>query len=119
MREKKIFLASSSELKEDRKSFARFIREINEAMKQQNIELKGEQWEFKDKAIQGQRIQDMYNETLANCEICVVLFWTKCGKYSQEELDFAYKKFMEGLNPRKIFVFFRNDDSKKASNELI
>ena len=119
MREKKIFLASSSELKEERKSFARFIREINEAMKQQNIELKGEQWEFKDKAIQGQRIQDMYNETLANCEICVVLFWTKCGKYSQEELDFAYKKFMEGLNPRKIFVFFRNDDSKKASNELI
>ena len=40
MREKKIFLASSSELKEERKSFARFIREINEAMKQQNIELR-------------------------------------------------------------------------------
>lgn len=119
MKIKKIFLASSNELKEERDSFAKFIREINEVMKLQNIELEAEQWEFKDKAIQGQRIQDMYNDTLANCEICIVLFWTKCGKYSQEELEFAYNKFKEGLNPRKIYVFFKNDDSKKATKELI
>lgn len=119
MRKKKIFLASSNELKEERQSFAKFIREINEVMKLHDIELEAEQWEFKDKAIRGYRIQDMYNETLANCEICIVLFWTKRGKYTQEELDFAYNKFMEGLNPRKIFVFFKNDNSKKISNGLI
>ena len=119
MEKRKIFLASSNELKEERLSFAKFIREINEVMKLHNIELEAEQWEFMDKAIQGHRIQDMYNETLANCEICIVLFWTKCGKYSQEELEFAYNKFRNGLNPRKIFVFFKIDDSKKSTKNLI
>lgn len=118
MEKKKVFLASSSELKEERDSFARFIREINGAMKLQNIELEAEQWEFKDKAIQSHRIQDMYNETLANCEICFVLFWKKCGKYTQEELRFAYKKFKEGQNPRKIYVFFKQYDEKKSPTTL-
>lgn len=119
MKKKKVFLASSNELKEERESFAKFIREINEILKLQNIELEAEQWEFMDKAIQGRRIQDMYNETLAKCEICIVLFWSKCGKYSQEELEFAYNKFRDGLNPRKIFVFFKIDDSKKITKNLI
>lgn len=119
MEKKRIFLASASELKDERSSFARFIREINEVMKLQSIELEAEQWEFKDKAIQGYRIQDMYNNVLSDCEICVVLFWTRCGKYSQEELSYAYDRFKEGLNPRKIYVFFKNDSSKQCSEELI
>ena len=119
MEKKKVFLASASELENERNSFAKFIREINEVMKFQNIELEAEQWEFKDKAIQGSRIQDLYNKVLADCEICIVLFWTRCGKYTQEELRFAYDKFKEGLNPRKIYVFFKNDSSRSCSEELI
>jgi hypothetical protein len=87
-------------------------------MSLQNIEFEAEQWEFKDKAIQGRRLQDMYNKSLANCEICLVLFWKNCGKYTQEELNFAYKKFKEGQNPRKIYVFFKQYD-KNNSPEML
>lgn len=114
----KVFLASSSELKEERDSFARFIRQINEVMKLQNTELEAEQWEFKEKAIQGCRLQDMYNKTLANCEICFVLFWKRCGIYTQEELTFAYNKFLEGQNPKKIYVFFKQYDENNTPEIL-
>ena len=51
-----------------------------------------------------------------DCELCLSLYWTNFGDYSQEELKEAYEELQGGRNPRKLYVFFK--DSKEVTPEL-
>jgi small GTP-binding protein len=112
-RDIKIFLASSSELAEDRNEFDRYFRQQNDHLKEKGIYLKIVRWENFLDAMSETRLQNEYNKAVRDCDIFVSLFFTKTGKYTEEEFDVAHQQFMDsgGVKP-KIFTFFKKGDVK-------
>jgi len=103
----KIFLASSEELVEDRKEFETFIYRKTKLLIKKDIFLELIIWEDFLDSISPVRKQDDYNKAIEKCDIFVLLFFTKVGKYTEEEFDIAYQHFNETGKPI-IFTFFKN-----------
>ncbi|KAA5538863.1 RCC1 domain-containing protein [Adhaeribacter rhizoryzae] len=102
----KIFIASSAELKADRDEFRLFISKENDRLHEQGIYLKILQWEHFLDAISDTRLQDEYNQAIRKCDIMFCLFFTKVGKYTDEEFDTAYQCFKDTGKP-KIWTYFK------------
>jgi internalin A len=102
----KIFLASSSELKEDREGFEIFINRKNNEYIEENIFLKLNLWEDFLDAMSSTRLQDEYNKVVQSCDIVVSLFHTKVGKYTEEEFQKALEKFKADGKPL-IYTYFK------------
>ncbi|MDJ0583163.1 DUF4062 domain-containing protein [Crocosphaera sp.] len=102
----KIFLASSSELKEDREQFEIFINRKNKEYIKQEIFLELVIWEDFLDAMSATRLQDEYNNAIRECDIVVSLFKTKVGQYTEEEVMTAYETFQENNKPL-IFTYFK------------
>jgi hypothetical protein len=66
-------------------------------------------WENFLDAMSETRLQDEYNKEVRACDICVNLFFTKTGKFTEEEFDTAHRQFKETGRPR-IYTFFKNAD---------
>ena len=75
----KLFLASSSELKEDRKEFEIFINRKNKELRKKNIFIRLEIWEDFLDAMSQTSLQDEYNKVIKECDIFVMLFFYKGG----------------------------------------
>ena len=103
----RIFIASSSELKDDREEFRMFISQENDRLHKKDIYLEIVQWENFLDAISDTRLQDEYNNAISECDIVLCLFFTKVGKYSSEEFDTAYQVFKDKGKP-KIWTYFKN-----------
>lgn len=103
----KIFIASSAELKADRDAFGLFIGIENKRRVKQDILLELVQWEDFLDAISDTRLQHEYNKAICECDIAVCLFFTKVGKYTEEEFDTAYQVFRNTGKP-KIFTYFKD-----------
>ena len=103
----KIFLASSSELKEDRDAFDLYFRQQNDRLRKQGIYLEIVRWENFLDAMSETRLQDEYNKEVKACDIFVSLFFSKTGKYTEEEFDTAHKQFLNTKKPL-IYTFFKN-----------
>lgn len=103
----RIFIASSSELKEDRDQFRMFISQENDRLHAKGTYLELVQWENFLDAISDTRLQDEYNNAIGQCDIVVCLFFTKVGKYTAEEFDTAYQIFKDKGKP-KIWTYFKN-----------
>jgi hypothetical protein len=112
----RIFIASSSELKEDRDKFRIFISTENSRLIKQkkNIFLDLVQWEYFLDAISDTRLQSEYNNAIRSCDIVLCLFFTKVGKYTAEEFDTAYETFKDQGKPR-IWTYFKNADIKTGA----
>ncbi|MFM7789331.1 MAG: hypothetical protein ACKO90_14715 [Microcystis panniformis] len=67
----KIFLASSSELKDDREQFEIFINRKNKKYIEQGIFLELVVWEDFIDAMSKTRLQDEYNKAITQCQIYV------------------------------------------------
>lgn len=117
-KEIKIFLASSSELEEDRKGFKDFISDENEYLNSKRIKLTLIKWEDSFlEALTEEGLQNEYNKAIAACDIFIVLFFTKVGRYTNEEFDIALKEFHLRKTP-SIFIFEKDAGfSKKDINE--
>jgi hypothetical protein len=89
MQTKKIFLASSAELKADREQFELAVNRKNKEWIKQGIFLELIVWEDFLDAVSKTRLQDEYNKTIRECDIFVMLFWTKVGLYTAEEFETA------------------------------
>lgn len=111
LRTVRIFLASSSELEEDRDAFDLYFRQRNDRLKDQGIYLIIDRWENFLDAMSETRLQDDYNQAVRGCDIFVCLFFTKTGKFTEEEFDNAHRRFKEKGRPH-IFTFFKNADAK-------
>lgn len=103
----KIFLASSPELRIDRDEFELYFLQQNDGFKKQGINLKIIRWENFLDAMSETRLQNEYNNAICDCDIFVSLFFTKTGKYTEEEFDVAHRQFMDTQKP-KIYTFFKN-----------
>ena len=114
----KIFLASSEELKDERLEIADLISHMNLALEHENIRIYLVKWEYLDATMSPIHKQEEYNKTLEQCNLCIVLFATRFGKYTESELKTAYDKLCKGEGEtQKLMVLFRDD--KKDTNELI
>ena len=71
---KKLFLASSEELKEDRKEFELFINRKNKDWVQKGVFLELIVWEDFFDAVSKTRLQDEYNKAIRQCDLFVMLF---------------------------------------------
>lgn len=102
-----VFLASSDELKEERMLIADLFNELNDIFLPRGIYLQLVKWEKLDSSMGPLHKQKEYNEKLKTCEMCIVMYWTKLGDYTGQELTTAYNGLKEGRNPQKLYVFFK------------
>lgn len=117
----KIFLASSSELKNDREQFEIAIyRKCKEWLPQHDIFLHLDIWEDYIDAMSQTRLQDEYNKAVKGCDIFVLLAFTKVGKYTEEEFEKAFGQFKETNKPF-IFTYFKDAEvsMNNISDEII
>lgn len=104
---KKIFLASSSELKEDRNEFEIFINRKNKDWVSKGVFLELIVWEDFLDAVSKTRLQDEYNQAIRDCDLFVMLFFTKVGQYTEEEFETAFGHFT-ATNKPFIFTYFKD-----------
>ena len=111
----KIFLASSSELKDDREQFEIFINRKNKEYIKQSVFLELVIWEDFLDAMSATRLQDEYNKAITDCDVFVSLFKTKVGRYTEEEFTQAFKTFQNNKRPL-IYTYFQ--DSQINVNQV-
>ncbi|MDG4597345.1 MAG: hypothetical protein P9F75_16940 [Candidatus Contendobacter sp.] len=107
MQTQRIFLASSSELKEDRREFEIFINRKNKDWIAKGVFLELVLWEDFLDAMAPTRLQDEYNRAIRECDLFVMLFFTKVGKYTAEEFETAFGQFQATHKPF-IFTYFKD-----------
>jgi hypothetical protein len=105
----KIFIASSAELKEDRDEFRKLLSLENDRLHYKEVYLELEQWEYFFDAVSLGSKQGDYNEKIKECDIILCLFYTKAGKYTQQEFDIALTQFHETGKPL-IYTYFKEAD---------
>ena len=112
----KIFLASSEELRLERLELADLVEHLNKILEKLGMRIQLVKWEYLDSSMGPLRKQDEYNNELKDCEMCIVIYWTRFGMYTKEELDTAYNELCAGHNPKKLYVYFK--DSNDLTEEL-
>jgi hypothetical protein len=110
----RIFLASSAELREDRDAFDLYFRQQNDQLRKKGVYLEIVRWENFLDAMSDTRLQDEYNKAIRACDIFVCLFFTKTGKFTEEEFDIAHRQFKDRGRPR-IYTFFKTADINTGS----
>jgi predicted DNA-binding protein with PD1-like motif len=106
-REVRIFLASSAEFSDDRKDFELYFRRLNDERLKRGCYLNIVLWENFLDAMSKTRLQDEYDKAICECDIFVSLFFTRTGKYTEEEFDVAFREFQKKDRPQ-IFTFFKD-----------
>jgi hypothetical protein len=110
---KKIFLASSAELKEDRGEFEIFISRKNKDWVAKGVFLELVIWEDFLDAMSQTRLQDEYDKAIRESDLFVMLFWTKVGQYTEEEFETAFGQF-KTTNKPFIFTYFKDAEISVA-----
>ena len=109
-----LFLASSSELADDRRAFEILIGRKNKNLIKENIYLELIIWEDFLDAMSASRLQDEYNKAITGCDVFISLFYTKVGKYTEEEFLRALDAFKMNKSPL-IYTYFKDTDVKQTS----
>ncbi len=120
MKKIKIFLASSNELRSDREQFEIFINRKNKEYIKKGVFLELIIWEDFLDAMSATRLQDEYNKFILECDIFVSLFYTKVGKYTEEEFSKAFANFKEHGKPL-IYTYFKDAPiyTSKITSEIV
>ncbi len=103
----RLFLASSAELEADRRQFEIFINRKNKDWVNKGVFLELLIWEDFLDAVSQTRLQDEYNRAIRTCDIFVMLFFTKVGKYTEEEFETAFGQFKKTNKPF-IYTYFKD-----------
>lgn len=102
-----VFLASSAELREDREGFKLFLYDKTISWVKKEIFFKIVMWEEFIDAMSQTRLQDEYDNAIKECDIFIMLFFTKVGKYTLEEFETAFKQFKETNKPF-VYTYFKD-----------
>jgi hypothetical protein len=114
MNTKKLFLASSSELKHDREQFEIFINRKNNDWVAKGVFLQLVIWEDFLDAVSQTRLQDEYDKAIRDCDLFVMLFSTKVGQYTEEEFETAIGQFKSTSKPF-VFTYFKDAEITVSS----
>jgi hypothetical protein len=113
----KIFLASSSELREDREKFEIAIyRKCKAWLPDYDIFFHLDIWEDYIDAMSRTKLQDEYNKAVVGCDIFVLLAYTKVGMYTAEEFTKAFGQFQDTNKPF-IFTYFKQPIGDTSTKE--
>lgn len=120
----KIFLASSSELKNDRDAFGDFMMRLQKHYETRDYTFQLEKWEYLNSAYNNMRKQDEYNDIIRQCDLFVVIFHTRIGEYTLEEFEVALEECRKRSLP--LFIYFKDlqgrekpDDIKQFQNRIV
>jgi len=108
MKTRKIFLASSEELRADRIAFELMIGQLNQEWVPRDTFFHLVVWENFIDAMSKEGLQHEYNKAIRDCDIFVLLFFTKVGPYTAEEFETAFGAFNSGSKPL-IYTYFKDD----------
>src|SRR4051812_31058055 len=103
----KIFLASSSELKDDRLAIENFTGRENKLLQQEDTIIHLDIWEDAIDAVSQTRLQDEYNLKIQAADIFILLFFTKVGRYTSEEFNTALEQFNKTNKPL-IYTYYKD-----------
>jgi hypothetical protein len=109
----KLFLASSAELKQERDRAEILVRRLNRTFPLENKpEIDLEIWETFSEVMPPTRTQNVYNESIKDRDLFILVLWTKAGKYTQEEFHIAEMLFNKLERPRILILqkFCENPD---------
>ena len=122
----KIFLASPSDLADERTSIDEVISELNHSFSnKKNITLELIKWETHSApGISKDGPQDIINKDIgSDYDIFIGLLWTKfgmptetAGSGTEEEFTIAYEKFLEDSNSIQILFYFRTSAPTSLSD---
>lgn len=116
MKELRIFLASSNELKEERELFEiNIYRKCQEWFSEKQIFLYLDIWENMSAKMSQTHSQDEYNKFVRNADIVVVLAYTKVGEYTYSEFENARRTF-KSTNKPFLFVYFKANPPYTGNN---
>ena len=104
----KIFLASSEELRDDRIAFELMLSQLNQEWVQRGTFFHLVVWENFIDAMSKEGLQQEYNKAIRECDIFVLLFFTKVGRYTAEEFETAFGAFAKENKPL-IYTYFKDD----------
>lgn len=116
----KIFIASSAEVKDERDECVQICNRLENA--HQHLFIKPVLWEFNipHSNYPGHtNIQDAINQSeLKDCPVVLFIFFSKIGKYTIEEFNYAI------ANNKRVFVYFKQGfspiiDTIETYNELL
>ena len=102
-----LFLASSNDLEEERNAIDLMITKEYDHLKKDSIQLKLVRWEDMLQSFQPTSFQDSINVQLFLCDIFIVLFGIRIGKFTLEEFEIAYERLKNNQKPNYLFVFFK------------
>ena len=111
---KKLFIASSSELKNDLEQFEILVNRKNKDWVAKGVFLDLVIWDDILDAMSQTRLQDEYNKAIRECDLFVMLYWTKVGQYTEEEFETAFGQF-KSTNKPFIFTYFKDAEISVAS----
>ena len=95
----------------ERAIIADLVDNLNFKLREQDIFIQLVKWEYLDSSMGPLHKQEEYNHELRDCELCLVLYWTRFGMYTKTELDTAYHELCAGRNPKKLYVYFKDSDT--------
>jgi hypothetical protein len=108
---KRFFLASSADLARERDLAELLILRRNPKVVEAGLSFEVVRWEFLLQTISNGRVQDRFSEEMLTCDVMVVLFYAKVGKFTKEEFDIAYASLRASRNPRHILAYFKTKPS--------
>ncbi|QEC76350.1 tetratricopeptide repeat protein [Mucilaginibacter ginsenosidivorax] len=114
----KIFLASSSELAGDRQAFGDMVQELNGKVQREGKQVYFDlyKWGHGTMSFAQMRKQATYIQEIETCHIFVMLYESKVGEYTDEEYEFAYKRFKETGEPQVLV--FKKQTAKTTDSSL-
>jgi len=104
---RRIFLASSNELKEDRIAFELMLGQMNQEWVPRGTFFHLVVWENFIDAMSRDGLQKEYNRAVSECDIFVLLFFTKVGAFTAEEFEIAFGAFSSMKKPI-IYTYFKD-----------
>lgn len=117
MEAKKIFIASSSEMRKERLEIVDLLMDLNDKYEDAGIRFEPVIWEYMDSSMRETRKEDDYLKEMVRCQICIVMFWRTLGEYTVEELEVAMMELKAKRDIKAVYILFK-EPAQESTKEL-
>ena len=107
MRIVKAFIAADDELASDCAEFKAMLEGLNQVLARRDIRVEVSDYDH-----------DRHEALLKDSEIALVLYHTRCGAFAAQEVDEAYHRVIQHKNPKRLYVFFKEDNGLPLTPEF-
>ena len=112
METKKLFIASSSEMRRERLELIDLIVDLNDKYEDADIRFEPVIWEYMDSSMRVTRKEDDYLKEMVKCQICIVMYWRTLGEYTVEEFEVALKEMQANKDIKAVYLLFKEPDDE-------